>query len=214
MVSDQGLILAFDTSAAQCAAALLWGDRCSARRIEPMVRGQAERLLPMLEELLFEAGIGWRDLGASRSASGRVTSPACGVARGRGTRAGAGARGAGGRGRPASRRCRAARSGAVTLEDRRSAALRRSSCATARPRGRSRGRSGARPVPGGDPVARAPRQRDRRPAGPPRRVRGNRCRPGGDRPDRGGRLGSAPPPAPLYLRPADATPRSRRPCAR
>ena len=27
-----------------------------------MDRGQAERLLPMLEEMLAEAGVGWRDL--------------------------------------------------------------------------------------------------------------------------------------------------------
>lgn len=32
------------------------------RREEPMQKGQAERLVPMLEELLAEGGIGWRDL--------------------------------------------------------------------------------------------------------------------------------------------------------
>jgi tRNA threonylcarbamoyl adenosine modification protein YeaZ len=57
-------VLAFDTAAAHCAAALLCGDRIVAIRHEPMAKGQAERLLPLLEELLAEAGIGWRDLAA------------------------------------------------------------------------------------------------------------------------------------------------------
>lgn len=56
------LTLAFDTSVAQCAAALLWGDRIVAQRAEDMARGQAERLFPLLEELLREAGAEWRDL--------------------------------------------------------------------------------------------------------------------------------------------------------
>jgi len=58
------LILAFDTSAAHCAAALVSGDRLIAARTEEMGRGQAERLLPLLEELLAEAGWGWHDLAA------------------------------------------------------------------------------------------------------------------------------------------------------
>ncbi|MGB4829442.1 MAG: tRNA (adenosine(37)-N6)-threonylcarbamoyltransferase complex dimerization subunit type 1 TsaB, partial [Paracoccaceae bacterium] len=57
-------VLAFDTSAAQCAAALLLpGGRCVSRR-EEMAKGQAERLIGMLQELLAEGGIGWRDLDA------------------------------------------------------------------------------------------------------------------------------------------------------
>ncbi|WP_103332546.1 tRNA (adenosine(37)-N6)-threonylcarbamoyltransferase complex dimerization subunit type 1 TsaB [Pseudotabrizicola formosa] len=57
-------ILAFDTSAAHCAAALLLADgRCLIRR-EEMAKGQAERLLPLLEEVLAEANLGWRDLNA------------------------------------------------------------------------------------------------------------------------------------------------------
>jgi len=58
------LILGFDTSAAQCAAALLAGERLLDCRIEPMAKGQAERLMPMLEEMLARAGAGWRDLAA------------------------------------------------------------------------------------------------------------------------------------------------------
>jgi len=56
-------ILAFDTSAAHCAAALLLGDRIILRD-EPMDKGQAERLIPLLEEVLAEGGIGWGDLRA------------------------------------------------------------------------------------------------------------------------------------------------------
>lgn len=55
-------VLAFDTSAAHCAAALLSGDRVLAERHEDMPTGQADRLMPMLEEMLSGAGIGWRDL--------------------------------------------------------------------------------------------------------------------------------------------------------
>jgi len=57
-------ILAFDTSAAHCAAALFRGDASLAQRQEAMTTGQAERLMPMLEEMLAGAGLGWRDLGA------------------------------------------------------------------------------------------------------------------------------------------------------
>ncbi|MBK4214681.1 tRNA (adenosine(37)-N6)-threonylcarbamoyltransferase complex dimerization subunit type 1 TsaB [Paracoccus caeni] len=54
--------LGFDTSAAHCAAALVCGDRVLAARVEDMTKGQAERLFPLLEELLAEAGLTWRDL--------------------------------------------------------------------------------------------------------------------------------------------------------
>lgn len=57
-------LLAFDTSAAHCAAALLCGDRVVCARLEPMEKGQAERLMVMLEEMLTETGIAWRDLAA------------------------------------------------------------------------------------------------------------------------------------------------------
>ena len=56
-------ILAFDTSAAHCAAALLVGDRVILRH-EAMDKGQAERLMPLLEEVLAEGGLEWRDLKA------------------------------------------------------------------------------------------------------------------------------------------------------
>ena len=62
MVSEPPLILAFDTSAAHCAAALVRGGDVLTRRDEPMARGQAERLMPMLEEMLAESGLGWAAL--------------------------------------------------------------------------------------------------------------------------------------------------------
>lgn len=58
------LILAFDTSAAHCAAALLLDDTVLAERLEPMHKGQAERLFPLLEEILAENGKSWADLDA------------------------------------------------------------------------------------------------------------------------------------------------------
>ncbi|MFZ1470880.1 MAG: tRNA (adenosine(37)-N6)-threonylcarbamoyltransferase complex dimerization subunit type 1 TsaB, partial [Paracoccaceae bacterium] len=57
-------VLAFDTSAAQCAAALLLPDGRVVNRVEDMAKGQAERLIPLLTEVLAEAGLGWRDLTA------------------------------------------------------------------------------------------------------------------------------------------------------
>jgi len=56
------LILGFDTSAAHCAAALLCGDTVLAAREEPMEKGQAERLMSLLEDVLHAGGVGWRDL--------------------------------------------------------------------------------------------------------------------------------------------------------
>ncbi len=57
------IVLAFDCSAAHCAAALLSGERLLASVIEPMETGQAERLMPMLQAMLAGQGLGWRDLG-------------------------------------------------------------------------------------------------------------------------------------------------------
>lgn len=58
------LVLAFDTSAAYCAAALLRGGEIVESSVEPMQKGQAERLFPLLEEVLAAAGVTWRDLDA------------------------------------------------------------------------------------------------------------------------------------------------------
>ncbi|MDO5641330.1 MAG: tRNA (adenosine(37)-N6)-threonylcarbamoyltransferase complex dimerization subunit type 1 TsaB [Paracoccus sp. (in: a-proteobacteria)] len=56
------LVLGFDTSAAHCAAALLSGDRLIAACHEDMTKGQAERLMPLIAQMLAGAGHGWRDL--------------------------------------------------------------------------------------------------------------------------------------------------------
>lgn len=53
--------LAFDTSQAWCAAALL-RDGQTSTRIDAMARGQVEHLIGMLEEMLAGEGLAWRDL--------------------------------------------------------------------------------------------------------------------------------------------------------
>ncbi|PYC47857.1 tRNA (adenosine(37)-N6)-threonylcarbamoyltransferase complex dimerization subunit type 1 TsaB [Litorivita pollutaquae] len=58
------LILGFDTSAAHCAAALLDGDTLLESCAEEMSRGQAERLMGLLEELLARHAKTWADLDA------------------------------------------------------------------------------------------------------------------------------------------------------
>jgi tRNA threonylcarbamoyladenosine biosynthesis protein TsaB len=58
------IILAFDTSAAYCAAALLRGKSLLGLQSEDMGRGQAERLVPMLDDLIKGADLDWSDLDA------------------------------------------------------------------------------------------------------------------------------------------------------
>lgn len=55
-------ILGFDTSTSACSAALWRRDAVVARRFEKMPKGQAERLMPMIREVLDEAGLGFADL--------------------------------------------------------------------------------------------------------------------------------------------------------
>jgi len=56
-------LLALDTATECCSAALLVGGRLLTREAE-LTRGHAERILPMIDELLAEAGIGLRGLDA------------------------------------------------------------------------------------------------------------------------------------------------------
>ncbi|HRO15722.1 MAG TPA: tRNA (adenosine(37)-N6)-threonylcarbamoyltransferase complex dimerization subunit type 1 TsaB, partial [Paracoccus sp. (in: a-proteobacteria)] len=56
------LTLGFDTSAAHCAAAVVFGGCILAQRFEPMQKGQAERLFPLLAEVMDEAGVALSDL--------------------------------------------------------------------------------------------------------------------------------------------------------
>ena len=58
------LILGFDTSAAHCAAAVVKDGQVLAQAVEPMEKGQAERLMGFMAELLTQAGAGWGDLTA------------------------------------------------------------------------------------------------------------------------------------------------------
>lgn len=52
------MILAFDTSDRHCIAALMDGDTITVKS-EKMAKGQAERLFPLIEELLAEQGVAW-----------------------------------------------------------------------------------------------------------------------------------------------------------
>ena len=57
-------VLGLDTSAAHCAAAVVCGDRVLAERAEAMTKGQAERLFPLIGEVMAQAGLAWSDLDA------------------------------------------------------------------------------------------------------------------------------------------------------
>lgn len=56
------VVLGFDTSGPYCSAALLVGGDVVAAAHEAMPRGQAERLMPLLQEVMDQAGLGWQDL--------------------------------------------------------------------------------------------------------------------------------------------------------
>lgn len=56
------MILAMDCAAGACSAAVARGGEILARRHEPMARGHAEALMPMIEEVLGEAGTSYADL--------------------------------------------------------------------------------------------------------------------------------------------------------
>ncbi len=62
-MSRDPLILAFDTSVAHCAAALLSGEAILAERRDEMARGQGEHLMAMLGEMLHGQGLEWADVG-------------------------------------------------------------------------------------------------------------------------------------------------------
>lgn len=54
---SQPIILAFDTSGPHCAVALTMGDRVLASRFEEMAKGQAERLMPLIEAAMADDGL-------------------------------------------------------------------------------------------------------------------------------------------------------------
>ena len=80
------LVLAIDTAAAQCAVAVFQGDVALAARREPMRRGHAERLFPMIEATLAEARVAAAALDAVAvcAGPGGFTGARVGVAAARG----------------------------------------------------------------------------------------------------------------------------------
>lgn len=57
-------VLAFDTTHAHCAAAILQDGEVRALRAEEMGKGQAERLMGLLQDCLEDADLTWSDLDA------------------------------------------------------------------------------------------------------------------------------------------------------
>lgn len=55
-------LLAVDTALSACSVAVLDGEQVLAHRFEPMERGHAEALAPMVEAAMAEAGIGFAEL--------------------------------------------------------------------------------------------------------------------------------------------------------
>ncbi len=55
-------VLAFDTSLGGGSVAVMDGGACLARAVEDRPRALVERLVPMIEQALAEAGLGYRDL--------------------------------------------------------------------------------------------------------------------------------------------------------
>lgn len=56
------MILALETCLSRCSAAVLAGDRLLAQASEPMQRGHAERLAPMVQEVMAGAELAFADL--------------------------------------------------------------------------------------------------------------------------------------------------------
>ena len=59
---SEPLVLTFDTSGAYCAACLSRGQKILGTKIEEMAKGQAERLIPLCEDLLANHEVNWGDL--------------------------------------------------------------------------------------------------------------------------------------------------------
>ena len=56
------IVLAIDTCLFACSVAVVDGERVLARRVEPMSRGHQERLAPLVQEAMVEAGLGFDKL--------------------------------------------------------------------------------------------------------------------------------------------------------
>ncbi|MGD0190277.1 MAG: tRNA (adenosine(37)-N6)-threonylcarbamoyltransferase complex dimerization subunit type 1 TsaB [Rhizomicrobium sp.] len=81
-------LLAVDTALGACSAAVLDGRRILAHRFEAMARGHAERLAPMVSEVMSESGIGFAELDrlAVTTGPGTFTGQRVGIAFMRGLR--------------------------------------------------------------------------------------------------------------------------------
>ncbi|MEM9048634.1 MAG: tRNA (adenosine(37)-N6)-threonylcarbamoyltransferase complex dimerization subunit type 1 TsaB [Pseudomonadota bacterium] len=79
-------ILAFDCSAAHCAAAVVSDDQVLAQSRADMPRGSDHLLIPLLERVLAAAALGWRELGALAvcTGPGNFTGIRIGIAAARG----------------------------------------------------------------------------------------------------------------------------------
>ena len=79
-------ILAFDCAGGACSAALLANGELAAQRFAPMLQGHGERLLPMLREVMAEAGLAFAALDAIAVTvgPGRFTGLRVGIAAARG----------------------------------------------------------------------------------------------------------------------------------
>ncbi|MGB3406196.1 MAG: tRNA (adenosine(37)-N6)-threonylcarbamoyltransferase complex dimerization subunit type 1 TsaB [Jannaschia sp.] len=87
-----GPVLGFDTSGPHCAMAIVADGTVLARAFEPMTKGQAERLMPLIAGLLAEAGLKTADLSAVGvgTGPGNFTGTRIAVAAGRGLALGLG----------------------------------------------------------------------------------------------------------------------------
>lgn len=64
MSTPSSLILSIDTAQASCGVGLYRDSDVAFAKVEPMKRGQSERLLPMIQDALKEIGVSFNDVGA------------------------------------------------------------------------------------------------------------------------------------------------------